>query len=152
MRGVRPGSWVAVGVILLGTTACASSGSANGTTIDSAYGALTAESAVGQFLDAAKRNDYQVMSRLFGTLDGPAAEKNGRVETEQRMYILASLLRHQSYSLERMPVAEAEGQNRIAAMMVGTRNGNVTVPFVASNNQGRWFVEKIGTESLTGGP
>jgi hypothetical protein len=147
---VRPGSWVA-GVILLGTTACASSGGgASGTTIDSAYGALTAESAVGQFLDAAKRSDYQVMSRLFGTREGPANERNGRIETEQRMYILASLLRHSSYSLRRVPVAEADGQNRIAADMVGTRYGNVSVPFLTSNNKGRWFVEQIGTESLTG--
>lgn len=148
---VRPGSWVA-GVILLSLTACASSGGGgdSAATIESAYGALSAESAVGQFLDAAKRSDYQLMSRLFGTREGPAAERNGRIETEQRMYVLASLLRHDSYSLRRVPVAEAEGQNRIAADMVGTRQGNVSVPFLASNNRGRWFVESIGTDALTG--
>lgn len=149
MMRVRPGSWVA-GAILLATAGCASSGGGAPTTIEGAYGALSAESAVGQFLDAAKRQDFQLMSRLFGTRSGPAEKSMGRVETEQRMYILASLLRHSSYSLRRMPVAEEENQQRIAADMVGTRSGNVVVPFLAANNNGRWFVEQIGTESLTG--
>ncbi|MDX1393760.1 MAG: hypothetical protein R3195_05195 [Gemmatimonadota bacterium] len=147
---MRPGSWVA-GAVLLASTACASSGGGGAaTTIDNAYGAMSSESAVGQFLDAAKRSDYQLMARLFGTRAGPAERTHGRVETEQRMYILASLLQHQSYSLRRMPVAEEEGQQRVAADMVGTRNGDVSVPFVVSNNNGRWFVEQIRTESLTG--
>lgn len=147
---VKPGSWVAVAFLAV-TSACASSGgSAGGATIDSAYGALSAEAAVSQFLDAAKRSDYQLMARLFGTRNGPASETLGRIEVEQRMYILASLLQHQSYELRRVPVAEEEGQNRVAADMVGTRNGDVTVPFLASNNRGRWFVEEIATEALTG--
>ncbi|MDH3733426.1 MAG: hypothetical protein OEU54_07810 [Gemmatimonadota bacterium] len=147
---VRPGSWVVAAFVVL-TTACASSGNAgSAATIESAYGALSAESAVGQFLDAAKRNDYQLMSRLFGTRKGPAVEDIGRIEIEQRMYVLASVLAHRSYSLRRLPVAEADGQMRIAAEMVGTRNGNVIVPFVTSNNNGRWFVEQISTEALSG--
>lgn len=146
----RSGSWVAAAILVL-TAACATSGGGGAPTIETAYGALTAESAVGQFLDAAKRNDYQLMSRLFGTRNGPAEGRLGRVEVEQRMYILASILRHQSYSLRRMAVAEGEGQQRVAADMVGTRNGDVTVPFLAAVNDGRWFVEQIQTEALTGG-
>jgi hypothetical protein len=147
---VKPGSWVAVAFLAV-TSACASSGSSSGgATIESAYGALSAESAVGQFLDAANRSDFQLMARLFGTRDGPASEDLGRVEVEQRLYILGSLLRHQSYELRRVPVAEEEGQHRIAVDMVGTRNGDVTVPFLAANDGGRWFVEEIMTEALTG--
>ena len=146
----RTGSWVAAAILVL-TAACASSGGGPAPTIETAYGALSAESAVGQFLDAAKRNDYQVMSRLFGTRDGPAERRLGRVEVEQRMYILSSILRHESYALRRMAVAEGEGQQRVAADMVGTRNGDVTVPFLTVYNDGRWFVEQIQTEALTGG-
>jgi len=147
---VRPGSWVAAAILLL-TTACASSGgSGSAATIESSFGALSAESAVGQFLDAAKRKDYNLMSRLFGTREGPATETLGRIETEQRMYVLAAFLRHESYTLRRVPVAEAEGQRRVVADMVGTRNGSVAVPFLASVSKGRWFVEQITTEALSG--
>ena len=146
----RRGSWVVAGAVLLASTACASSGGGAATTIDSAYGAMSSESAVGQFLDAAKRSDYKLMSRLFGTRAGPAEQTFGRVETEQRMYILAALLQHRSYSLRRMPVAEEEGHERVTADMVGTRNGDVVVPFVVANNKGRWFVEQIGTDALSG--
>ena len=107
---VKPGSWV-VAAFLVTFGACASSGGAGNTsTIESAYGALSAEAAVGQFLDAAKRNDYQLMSRLFGTRRGPAVETIGRIEIEQRMYVLASVLQHSSYSLRRVPVGEVDHQ------------------------------------------
>lgn len=136
----------------IAAAACASgSGGGASPTIEDAYGALSAESAVGQFLDAAKRNDYALMARLFGTTDGPAIERMGRVEVEQRMFVLASILRHQSYSLRPMGVSEAEGKRRVIAEMVGTRNGNATVPFVAASNQGRWFVEQIMTDDLSSG-
>lgn len=149
---VRSGSRAALAVTLVVTAACASGGGGGGSpTIEDAYGALSAESAVGQFLDAAKRNDYALMARLFGTTEGPAVERIGRVEVEQRMFVLASILRHQSYSLRRMSIAQEEGKQRIIAEMVGTRNGDATVPFVAASNRGRWFVEQIMTDDLSGG-
>lgn len=136
--------------VVLSSASCASSGGGSAATIEQAYGALSAESAVGQFLDAAKRNDYQLMSRLFGTRDGPAVDRLGRIEVEQRMFVLAAFLKHDSYSMRRMPVAEAEGQQRLAVDMVGTRNGDLTVPFLTVVSKGRWFVEQIRTESLRG--
>ncbi len=137
-------------LVIAGAAGCASGGGGGATpTIDQAYGASSAESAVAEFLDAARRNDYGLMARLFGTTDGPAVESLGRPEVEQRMFILASLLRHQSYSLRPMSIAEAEGKQRVIAEMVGTRNGDATVPFIAASNRGRWFVERVLTDNLT---
>lgn len=149
----RNGSWLATAVALsIAAAACASGGGGGaGATIEDAYGARSPEAAVGQFLDAAKRNDYALMARLFGNTEGPAIERMGRVDVEQRMFVLASILRHESYSLRPMGVAEAEGKRRVIAEMVGTRNGNATVPFVAASSRGRWFVEQIMTENLSGG-
>ncbi len=147
-------SWVVAGALssLVVLGGCASGGGGgNALTIDEAYGSLSAESAVAQFLDAAQRNDYQLMSRLFGTADGPAVNEHGVAEVEQRMFILASLLRHGSYDLRQMLLTEAEGKTRIIADMVGTRNGNVSVPFITTSNRGRWFVEQILTDALTNG-
>lgn len=151
---VRPGSLVPralAAMTLLSSVAwgCASGGTPP--TIGEAYGALTAESAIGQFLDAANRQDYAVMRRLFGTVEGPAERRFGRVEVEQRMHVLAGLLRHQSYGLRPTGFTEAEGKTRVLADLVGTRNGSVTVPIVAASNRGRWFVEQIVTDQLTSG-
>lgn len=145
----RIGSWLAVGAVSL-TAACASGGSGGSQGSEAAYGALSAESAVSQFLDAARRNDYKLMARLFGTRQGPARDQIGQVQVEQRMFVLASLLRHESYSLRPMAVAEAEGKQRIIADMVGTRNGSVSVPVIAAESRGRWFVEQIITDNLGG--
>ena len=144
MRTIARGALA--GIMALSPVGCASGGLSQPT---AAYGALSAEAAVGQFLDAAVRSDYRVMARLFGSADGPAEQSMGRVEVEQRMYVLASLLLHRSYSLRPMDVAMEAGSERIMAQMVGTRNGDVTVPFIATNYRGRWFVERIVTDPLT---
>lgn len=147
MRGMAAGA--AAGVFLGALVGCASGGGlAEGQEL---YGALSAQSAVGQFLDAANRSDYRLMARLFGSSDGPAEREFGRVEVEQRMFVLASLLQHTSYSLREMDVAMESGGQRVIADMVGTRNGDVSVPFATAINRGRWFVEQIVTDPLTGG-
>jgi len=147
---VRAGSLVAAAIVL-SSTACASSGGGSYGTSEEGYGALSAESAVSLFLDAAKQKDYQRMAHLFGTHDGPAVERLGRVEVEQRMFVLAAFLRHESYSVHSSPMAEGENEKRLAVDMVGTRNGDVTVPFIAAVNKGRWFVQQVRTEALTSG-
>jgi hypothetical protein len=147
MRGIVRGS--AAGFFALALVGCASGGGLSEGR--EAYGALSAQSAVGQFLDAANRSDYRLMARLFGSIEGPAEQDLGRVEVEQRMFVLASLLQHASYSLREMEVAMEGGRRRVIADIVGTRNGDVSVPFATASNQGRWFVEQIFTDALTGG-
>ena len=142
---------IAMTMVALSAVGCASGTGGGSSTVGEGFGALSGESAVGQFLDAVKRNDYRLMSRLFGTERGPAEDRFGRVEVEQRMFVLAGLLQHISYGLRAMPVAEAEGKLRYIADMVGTRYGNVSVPFIAVSSRGRWFVEQIVTDGLSGG-
>jgi len=112
------------------------------------YGAESAEAVIGRFLDAAKLRDYAAMARLFGTDDGPAERRWGRVETEQRMFVLAGLLAPSGYELRPNPVAGAGGASRWLVDLTGTRNGAVSVPFFIVSDGSRWFVERIGTEGL----
>ena len=112
------------------------------------YGAESAEAAIGRFLDAARLGDYSAMSRLFGTAEGPAERRWGRVETEQRMFVLASLLAPRAWELRPNPVAGASGASRWMVDLTGTRNGDVSVPFIIVSDGNRWFVERIGTEGL----
>ena len=134
------------GLALMG---CAS-GRAGAAGAGTEYGAPSAEAAVAEFLDGVGRRDYPAMARLFGTAEGPAERRWGRVETEQRMFVLAGLLSHRAYRLRALPVGEDGGRARWIADMAGTRQGDVSVPFIVAPHRGRWFVERIVTESLAG--
>ena len=127
---------------------CASrGGTGTGDGVDR-YGADSAEAAIGQFLDAARLHDYPAMARLFGTAEGPAERRWGRVETERRMFVLASLLAPRAYGLRSSPVSEADGASRWMVDLAGTRNGDVSLPFIVTSQGSRWFVERIVTEGL----
>ena len=115
------------------------------------YGAASAETAVRACVEAAAEEDYRRMGRLFGTAEGPAERRMSRSELDQRMFILAALLDHQEAAVRRSPLTEGPDQVRFMVDLVGTRNGNVTVPFIAISSRGRWYVERVITEPLTRG-
>ncbi|WP_419935412.1 hypothetical protein [Candidatus Palauibacter sp.] len=138
---------VLAGLALMG---CASGRGAGGAGASPEYGAPSAEAAVAQFLDGVRGRDYPAMARLFGTAEGPAERRWGRVETEQRMFVLAGLLAHRSRTLRAQPVGDAAGTSRWIVELTGTRHGGATVPFIAVSYRGRWFVERILTKALVG--
>lgn len=127
---------------------CASHGGATAEYRTELYGAESAEAAIGRFLAAAKLRDYSAMARLFGTEEGPAERRWGRAETEQRMFVLARLLEPRAWDLRPNPVAGAGGASRWMVDLTGTRNGEVSVPFIIVSDGSRWFVERIVTEGL----
>lgn len=145
--GVRAGLMV-VAVAGFALAGCASRGSAGAGYGADLYGAESAEVAIGRFLDAARLGDYPAMARLFGTDEGPAERRWGRAETEQRMFVLASLLAPRAWKLRPNPVAGAGGASRWMVDLTGTRNGDVSVPVVIVSDGNRWFVERIATEGL----
>ncbi|MBT8462678.1 MAG: hypothetical protein KJO44_09185 [Gemmatimonadetes bacterium] len=107
--------------------------------------------AVRGFLDGANADDYGQMSDLFGTDDGPAVERFGVTDVEQRMIFLASILKHSSYELRQVNLAQL-GPDRIRweARMLGTRKGGVVVPVVTvPDKNGRWYVERLNLDALT---
>ena len=117
-----------------------------------AYGAGTAEEAVRGFLDAAQAQEYSRMRRLFGTREGPAEDRLGVQEVEQRMVVLSGMLLHQSYSLRPLELGYmAEDQRGFVATIIGTRYGNANVPITTVRaTAGRWYVEQLGVDALVG--
>ena len=91
------------------------------------------------------------MANLFGTEDGPAERQWGRAEVEQRMFVLAGVLHHRSFQLRRMNLTEGPSSVRVFADLVGTGNGNASVPFITILSKDRWYVQQIMTETLRGG-
>lgn len=145
MKRILPGTTA----LLLLLSGCASGGLSSD---PSAYGAASADIAVRSFLDATADEDYARMGRLFGTRDGPAERKWGITDVEQRMVVMAKFLSHSSYEVRRRDLpATGEHRARFVAHLEGTRKGSVSVPVVAVQAEsGRWFVEQVEMESLTG--
>lgn len=117
----------------------------------SEYGSPTGEVAATRFLEAANRQDYQGMSQQFGTRSGPAETTMGVTEVEQRMMVLAGLLGHDSFELQRRDLARiGPNRARYVATMQGTRRGTVQLPVITvESEEGRWFVERLVMDQLT---
>lgn len=144
-----PGAWLSALASLV-AVGCASSGGAG----DTVYGAPTSEMAVIGFFEGANADDYGRMSDLFGTADGPAVRRFGVTDIEQRMIVLAGLLKHEAFELTQANLAQL-GPDRIrwAARMRGTRKGSVLVPVITvPDRDGRWFVERINVDALIAQP
>lgn len=148
--------WMAIAGIALPVfglvfSGCASTG--REVPVDSTYGAASAEDAVRGFLDAVQEQGYSRMRELFGTRDGPAERKWGVQDVEQRMIVLSGMLLHESYSLRPLELGYlGEHQRSFVARITGTRYGTVTLPITTIQaKSGRWFVEQLGMDSLTGG-
>lgn len=149
MRSSRSLVVIAATVLWGGLWACSAHSSGQAGTASA--GASTSEMAVRGFLDGANAEDYPRMSDLFGTKDGPAVDRFGVTDVEQRMIFLARILKHRSYELSQANLAQL-GPDRVRweARMTGTRKGSVVVPIVTvPDDAGRWYVERLNLDALT---
>lgn len=144
------GRWIGRAALILAVAAAAGCAT-KGTGAAASTGASTSELAVRGFLDGANVDDYGRMSALFGTDKGPAVDRFGVTDVEQRMIFLASILKHESYDLQQANLAQL-GPDRIRweARMRGTRKGAVVVPVITvPDGAGRWYVERLNLDALT---
>lgn len=106
---------------------------------------------VERFLQAANINDLETMMQLFGTAEQTIDELDGRAAAERRMYVLATLLRHQDYSIVGQSVVP--GRLREATQLdiqLRKTDRTVDVPFVVVRKKsGGWIIEQIAVEPLT---
>ena len=106
---------------------------------------------VERFLRAANANDLKVMTQLFGTADRTIVQMEGQTRAEQRMYVLASLLRHDDYSITGQRTVPGRIADATDLLVRITREGeSVTVPFLVVRTRGDgWIIERIEVEPLT---
>jgi hypothetical protein len=110
-----------------------------------------------QFLravNAAAANDTSgvtVMGRLFGTTEGSVNRVDEPRNVEQRMFLIASILRHDDYKIlgeQIVPGRLNEARQINVEMAIGERK--VTVPFTMVRTRAdNWLVESVGVETLT---
>lgn len=137
--------------------------------------ALEPQLSVERFLQAANVRDLDAMGRLFGTADGAygdtgstfgcAFKKIGswfggescrtRQEVELRMDAIASILRHQDYTVtqQQMVAGRMHPTSRVLVDMVMDAERIVrAVPFVVVHGLGgQWYVQEIDLQRVMSG-
>jgi hypothetical protein len=113
---------------------------------------LAPQMTVERFLRAANQNDLDTMAALFGTRDGSITRSWNRREIDDRMFLLASLLRHSDYRIESeqiVPGRRDEATQFNVQLVVA--QGPVSVPFtlVQTARGGQWLIELVGIERIT---
>jgi hypothetical protein len=140
--------------------ACASStpvrqstASASPTALAGPVSDIAATLVVDQFLRAANANDLDAMARIFGNRMGPIAEQSNANDLDRRMFVLASALRHDSYSIVRseiVPGRRSEAMKIIVNMHI--RQRSVDVPFTVVKAKGdRMLVEDFDLVKILSG-
>jgi hypothetical protein len=110
--------------------------------------AMAPAAAVEQFMGFAAQQRYTEMGYVFGTSRGPIAEQQAPARVNRRMQAIASVLRHDTYSMTGVvPVANRPDARQVTVQI---RRGQRTmaVPFtVVQGPGGRWLVEVVDLEA-----
>jgi hypothetical protein len=104
--------------------------------------------------DAVRNNSLETMARLFGTRDGSIIKRDPRKDVDQRMFALASILRHDDYAIGNQQLVPGR-QNEAIRLMVSMKFGprNVNVPYtMVKTTKGDWLIEQIDVEPITSRP
>ena len=115
-------------------------------------GAPAARAAVEKFFRLVEEKDYSEMGYVFGTEDGPLIRRDPPAEVERRMYTIATILDHTSFSVaSERPVPGRTGRAVEVTVDMTQRGVRYQVPTVAVLGDGnRWYVERIDLEAVTG--
>jgi hypothetical protein len=110
-------------------------------------GAATPRAAVDRFLAAARAQDIQALTAVFGNERGALREQSDRSTMEKQALIMLQCLRHDQESISEPRRAEAGHQNFMVTLTQGKLSG--TALFTVTRGPGdRWFVLSFDIVSL----
>lgn len=118
-----------------------------GNAAPSAIGADTPRQAVLSFLNAAKLQDLQAMSLVWGDSKGPARSSMQRDDLEKRELVMMCYFTHETSTI----LSDGPSQNNERILSVQIRKGTlegVTNFFAVRGPEGRWFVRSAELEPL----
>ncbi len=108
-----------------------------------ATGADSAEMAVVAFLNAARAQDLQAMSTVWGNEESPTRDREPRAVMERRLLILVCHLRHDESRIGPAQLGEAGRVKFTATIVRGTRTAEIPFTTVKNRSDGRWYVEAL---------
>ncbi len=125
-------------LVLLAAVGCRASAVPTGAT-----GAATSTEAVVAFLSAAKAQDLQAISAVWGNEESLTRDRVERQELERRLLIINCHLRHDESRIGVPQMGEAGRTLMTVEIVKGSTTA--TVPFTTVRNQrnNRWYVEDV---------
>ena len=115
-----------------------------------APGATSSDAAVQQFLFAAKAQDLQALSAVWGNEVSPLRDRANRQELERRMLIIVCHLRHDE---SRIGPAQAGESGRVlhrVDLTQGDKKASPVFTTVRNTKTSRWFVEGFDMTAVSG--
>lgn len=106
-------------------------------------GADTAQMAVVEFLNAARAQDLQAISAVWGNDESLTRDRVERRELERRLLIIACHLRHEESRIDAPQLGEAGRTLFTAHITRGTISADVPFTTVRNRNNGKWYVEDV---------
>ena len=138
---------VVVLAVLVASAACGGSGNgrpAGGPPPAGVGAAMAPAAAVEQFMGFAAQQRYTEMGYVFGTSRGPIAEQQAPARVTRRMQAIASVLRHDTYSMTGVVPLNNRPEARLVTVQLRQGRRTVDVPFtVVQGPGGRWLVEVV---------
>lgn len=115
-------------------------------------GAPAAAAAVEKFFQLVEAKEYNEMAYVFGTANGPFMSQREPGEAERQMYLIATILEHESFNIDsERPVPGRLGRAVAFTVNMTQRGQSYAVPVVTVLGDGsRWYVERVDLEAVTG--
>ena len=113
----------------------------------SANGAADATAALSAFLGAAKMQDIQAMSRVWGSPSGLVRDAQPWGDVEKRLIIMQCYLKHDSYKVIRESPVAGGGRTYTVQLTLGSLSRSSDFTAVPGTG-GRWFLQDFQPEPL----
>jgi hypothetical protein len=110
-------------------------------------GAASPRAAVDAFLDAAKNQDIQAMSAVWGSTQGPAREYSPHDQTEKRLLVMMCFLKHDKSSVGTPTAAVGGRLDFPVTLSQGDLTRSTTITTLAGPNS-RYYVETFDMKAV----
>lgn len=126
-------------LVLLSAVGCGPKNTSGG----GVTGATSSEQAVVTFLGAARAQDLQAVSAVWGNDESPTRDRVERQELERRLMIIVCHLRHDESRIGAAQSGEAGRTIHQVELTKGTIQATVPFTTVRNKTNGRWYVEDV---------
>lgn len=110
-------------------------------------GATSSEEAIVTFLGAARAQDLQAVSAVWGNDESPTRDRVERQELERRLMIIVCHLRHDESRIGSAQSGEGGRTLHQVELTKGTIKATVPFTTVRNSKNGRWYVEDVDLRS-----